>query len=144
MRAAFLLAVAALAIAGCALRPRYADFISKETPAPVKLQLIEKKTGAPIPNAAVEVGELRGRVNVKTDADGYFVLPIDKQLLADNALIVVSTPPGFGRTQVVVAPEAPVSLPVPAPMQSVPAPVIENVDRMDGGILPSGRGDSNP
>ncbi len=128
MRPLAVLFAAAVMLAGCALRPRYADFVSKETTGPVTLQVIEKNSGTPVANAAVEVGELKGRVNVKTDPQGFFVLPVDKQLLADNALIVVTAPSGVGRVQVVATAVAPAVLPEPTVLESVPMPNAEVVD----------------
>jgi hypothetical protein len=127
--------VAAMVLVGCALRPRYAEFVSKETTAPVKLQVVEKRSGAPVPGASIEVGEFRGRVSVKTDADGYFLLPVDKKLLDENSLIVI-TAPGYGQTTVVVAsagaPPA-ATLPEPVVTESAPLPVPVVIQPMDAG-----------
>lgn len=103
---ALVLVVVAVALSGCALRPRYAEFVGKETKEPVKLQLLEKKSGTGVADATIELGE-RNKVLVKTDAQGFFTLPIDKRFLDDNALLVVNAPAGVGRTTVVVAPVAP-------------------------------------
>lgn len=130
--------VAALTLAACTLRPRYADFVSKETTGPVKLQVIEKNSGLPVAGASVEVGELRGRVSVKTDPEGYFMLPVDKRLLDDNALIVVNAPGGVGRTQVLPAPLAPAVLPEPVVQEAMPLPIPVVID---AGTSTSGRGD---
>ncbi|MBS1151507.1 MAG: hypothetical protein H6Q89_3205 [Myxococcaceae bacterium] len=119
---------AALALAGCALRPRYTQFVGVESPAPVKLQLVEKKTGMPVAGAVIEVGEARGRLSFRTDAEGCFVLPVDKRLIFEDALIVVNPPPGVGRTEVLVVPVGPpepVVMPPPVPLA---APAIEAAD----------------
>lgn len=106
MRALALAAAAALVLSGCALRPRYAEFIGKETTAAVKLQLVEKKSGSGVADASIELGE-RNKLVLKTDAQGYFTLPIEKRFLDDNTLLVVNAPAGVGRTEVIVAPVAP-------------------------------------
>src|SRR4051794_37558207 len=80
--------VLVLALTGC-LRPRYAEFVTRETTGKeVLLQLVESSTGAPVPNATVEMGEYRNKVSVKTDALGNFALPIEKKHLDDNSIIV--------------------------------------------------------
>ena len=114
MRAALIVA-AALALSGCALRPRYAEFVGKETKEPVKLQLLEKKSGTGVADATIELGE-RNKLTVKTDAQGFFTLPVEKRFIDDNALLVVNAPAGVGRTEVVVAPVvAPPSTPEAPP-----------------------------
>ncbi len=114
------LCLAALVLAGCALRPRYGQFVGKETRAPVRLQLLEKQSGLPVSGAVIEVGDNR-KVTFKTDEHGVFTLPVDPLLLSDNALIVVTAPRGVSRTQLV---------PVPAPELPMtrPQPVFEVVD----------------
>jgi hypothetical protein len=121
--------VAALALSGCSLRPRYAEFIGKETTAPVKLQVIEKKSGLPVAGASVEVGESRGKVSVKTDPEGFFTLPVDKKLMDDNALIVVTVPTGIGRVKVVAAAAGT----EPVVMQPPVAPAIVPAESADAG-----------
>ena len=137
-RRTLVLVVAALAFASCTLRPRYAEFVNKESTGPVKLQLLEKSSGMPVAGALIEAGEFRGKLSVKTDADGYFLLPTDKKLIDENALLIVSPPAGVGRTQVVVASLAPVVLPEPVVTESMPLPTVESVD---AGTGTGGRGD---
>lgn len=143
MRALLVLVVAAVVAVGCTLRPRYADFFTKETTEPVKLQVTEKNSGLAVAGALVEVGELRGKVTVKTDPEGFFQLPVDKRLMDDNALIVVTAPKGVGRVQVqrAAAVDAPAVLPVPAVQETMPAPLLEVVDAGTG--TGSGSGPSN-
>jgi hypothetical protein len=114
---ALTLAVVAVALAGCALRPRYAQFVSKDTTGSrVQLQLLERSTGMPVAGAVIEVGEYRTRVITRTDGQGLFALPIDRRYLDDNAIIVVSPPVGVGATRVasvepvVSAPVAPLPI----------------------------------
>lgn len=118
MRALGLVAAVAVVASGCALRPRYADFVTKETTAPVKVLLVEKKSGTPVANAAIEIGE-RNKVVVRTDVDGTAMLPIEKRFLDDNALLVVNAPAGVGQTQMSVAPVVPVA--PAAPVEPNPA-----------------------
>ena len=124
MRALVLFA-AIVTLAGCALRPRYGEFIGKETTQAVRLRVVEKSSDVPVAGAAVEVGEtLRGKMLVKTDADGVFLLPVDKRLMEDNALIVVTPPAGVGRVKVVRAADADAPV-APPPVVLNPAPVVE-------------------
>lgn len=134
--AGLLLAFASLlALSGCALRPRYADFVSPSTPGEkVTFVLTEKGTGRPLPNVPVEMSELRTRVRVTTAADGTFSLPVNATYLKENPVIVVAVPRGVSGYELAlvtpapapapVAPEAPVPSPTPrpAPPAAVPAP----------------------
>ena len=101
MRTLAILATATV-FAGCALRPRYAELVPKETPGTkVQLQLIEVVNDVPVEGAMIEVGEYRNKVVVKTDAQGLFTLPVDKKYFEDNSILVVSAPSGIGRTRIV-------------------------------------------
>ncbi len=101
---------------GCALRPRYADFVSSKTQGQVvTLVLTSAATGKPIPNARVEVSELRNRIVVTTAADGTFTLPVDRKYLDENPVVVVSLPGGLQKYKLNLAPEAP----------ELPEPVVE-------------------
>lgn len=106
-----------LLLAGCALRPRYADFVSPTTAGEkVTFLLSEKGSGRPLSGVNVEVGELKGRVRVTTAADGTFSLPVDKKLVDDNPVIVVAVPRGVsGYELTVVAAATPAPAPVSAP-----------------------------
>lgn len=111
-----LVASSLLLLAGCALRPRYADFVSPTTAGDkVTFLLTEKSSGKPLSGIAVEVGELKSRVRVTTGADGTFSLPVDKKLVADNPVIVVAVPRGVtGYELAVVTAPAPVAPETPA------------------------------
>jgi hypothetical protein len=105
-------------LGGCALRPRYADFITAKTEGKeVTFQLLDADTKKPVPGAKIEVSELRSRINVTTAADGTFSLPVDKKLVSDNPVFVVSLPAGVLRSEVRLAPP-----PAPAPVAPVEAP----------------------
>ena len=105
MRSVLALAMVALVLAGCALRPRYAEFVSRETKgASIQLQL-RAVDGDPVAGATVEVGEYRSKVVAVTDAEGRFTLPVNKTFLADNPVLVVNAPPDTGRTRVDLAPQ---------------------------------------
>lgn len=101
-----------LLLAGCALRPRYADFVSPTTAGEkVTFLLSERGTGRVLPGVNVEVGELKGRVRVTTAADGTFSLPVDKKLVEDNPVIVVAVPRGVSGYELTLVSNAP---PMPA------------------------------
>lgn len=127
----FLFVFAVVALAGCALRPRYAEFIGKETKDPVRLQLLQTNSEQAVPNALVEVGETRSKVSLRTDAQGYFTLPVDKRFIDDNALIVVTAPPGVGRTKVVLAPMGTLEAAPAVVKDSQPLP--ETIEVVDAG-----------
>lgn len=126
MRRILVVASSFLLLAGCALRPRYADFVSPATPGDtVTLRLTEKDSGKPLAGVAVEVGELKSRVRVTTGADGTFSLPVDPRLLADNPVILVTLPRGVSGYDLAIvtapgpsapqAPRAPETAAPPAP-----------------------------
>ncbi|MEW5738920.1 MAG: hypothetical protein AB1938_08325 [Myxococcota bacterium] len=127
-----LVASAVLALGGCALRPRYADFVSPSTKGEkVTFLLAEKGTGRPLPNVQVEMSELKNRVRVTTAADGTFSLPVDAVYVKENPVIVVAVPrgvSGYDLTVVTaapppaVAPPAPELPPAPAPAAPEPSP----------------------
>lgn len=125
-----LVASSLLLLAGCALRPRYADFVSPTTTGDqVTFLLTEKGTGRPLPAINVEVGELKHRVRVTTSADGTFSLPVDASLLKDNPVIVVAVPRGVSGYELAIvtapapaAPEAPAAPATPEPPASPATP----------------------
>ena len=124
MRRLLALTLTVLLLAGCALRPRYAQFVNKNTQGKeVQLQLLERSTGKPVAGASIEVGEYRMRVVTRTDARGLFALPIDRRYLDDNAIIAVNPPAGVGTTQMVLV-EPVFAVPVAVPV----VPVIVDVD----------------
>jgi hypothetical protein len=118
-----LVASSLLLLAGCALRPRYADFVSSTTTGDqVTFVLLDKDTSRPLPGVAVEVGELKGRVRVTTAADGTFQLPVSTALLKDNPVIVVAVPRGVRGYTLTLRPKAePDAAPVEAPAAPTPA-----------------------
>ena len=91
---------------GCALRPMYRDVVgvSKATPgaaSEVSIRVVEEKSGEPVPGATLRIGENpRTRVVRTTDARGMTTLPINTALVAENSLVVVTLPPGFGRYRI--------------------------------------------
>ncbi|MCU0698298.1 MAG: hypothetical protein MUC96_17480 [Myxococcaceae bacterium] len=115
---------------GCALRPRYRDFVTAKTEGKqVQLQLTDG-VGAPVPNAKVELSEWKNRLQLTTAADGTFTLPVEKKYLDENPVLVVQVPVGVSAYAVALwtppPPPAPVvpatppgELPPPAP---APAP----------------------
>lgn len=123
-----LLAASLLLVAGCALRPRYADFVSPTTPGDsVTFVLTEKEKGEPLAGVDVEVGENKQRVRVKTGPDGTFSLPVSASFVKDNPVLVISLPRGVsGYDLEVVHRAVPVSpppeAPAPAPASPAPAP----------------------
>ena len=121
MRRGLSLVVAALVLAGCALRPRYGDFINAETPGPaMALQLLDTDD-QPVSGATVEIGEYRNKVTVVTDAQGAFLLPVEKKYFGDNPIVVVNPPKGVGRTHVVTKQLLTVLPPAPEPVSDADA-----------------------
>jgi hypothetical protein len=136
--------LAALAIAsvltGCALRPRYADFVSAKTEGKdISFVVTDADTKKPVPGAKVEVSELRNRIIVTTGADGRFTLPIDKKYVSENPVFVVTLPPGVANYELAVAPK-PVPVPAPTPVvpTPAPAPVAPPVEATDAGVPSNG------
>ena len=116
MRRALAMGFAALALAGCALRARYGEFVGPSTQGTeVRLKVVERSSGEPVVGATVELGELRMKRVTRTDARGMFALPVDRRYLDDNSIISVNAPPGVGQTQVVAAP-----LPLAEPATQAP------------------------
>ncbi|MEW6430237.1 MAG: hypothetical protein AB1730_01910 [Myxococcota bacterium] len=120
-----------LLLSGCALRPRYTDFVSPTTAGEKVTGLwSEMGRGRPLPGVNVEVGELKGRVRVTTAADGTFSLPVDKKLVDDNPVIVVAVPRGVSGYELTVvaaatpapAPPSPKALEAPAPPAAPASP----------------------
>jgi hypothetical protein len=129
------LASSLVLLAGCALRPRYADFVSPTTPGEkVTFLLTDEGSGKPMPNVPVELSENKNRVRVTTGADGTFTLPVDKKYLVENPVIVVTVPRGVSGYKLSMvtepapkpapvepaAPEAPAAAPSPAPATGTP------------------------
>ena len=134
MRLTLLVVSIASLMSGCALRPRYADFVTAKTAGKeVTFVVTDAATHKPVPNARVEVSELKNRLQVTTAADGTFKLPVEKKYLEENPVFVVTLPRGFETYRVALAPppvepvvapaEVPAAEPVPAalPDAGVPA-----------------------
>ena len=110
-------------LAGCALRPRYADFVSPSTKGEkVTFLLSEKGTGKPLPNVAVEMSENKNRVRVTTAADGTFSFPVDAKYVKENPVIVVSVPRGVWDYQLSMVAEPAPMPPAPVEPPAAPAP----------------------
>ena len=117
MRLTLLVVSVASLTSGCALRPRYADFVTPMTAGKeVTFVVTDANTNRPVPNARVEVSELRNRIQVTTAADGTFKLPVDKKYLEENPVFVVTLPRGFETYRVALAPPPPVE-----PAREVPS-----------------------
>lgn len=120
MRSTLFVSVVALLVSGCALRPRYADFVSaaRSDAKEVTFLLIDADTTMPVANAKVELSELKNRVIVNTAADGTFKVPLDKKYIDENPVFVVTLPRGVTQYKLMLAPYA-----APPPTVVVPAPV---------------------
>ena len=116
MRLTFLASLIAFLLSGCALRPRYADFVTSKTSGKeVTFVVTDLQTHQPVPNAKIDVSELRNRITVTTGPDGTFKLPVEKKYLDENPVFVVTLPKGVERYQVALAP-------LPAPVEEVSPP----------------------
>lgn len=124
MRLVLIASVLALAVAGCALRPRYGDFVTSKTEGKeLTFVVIDTDTNQPVPNAKVEVSELKNRLMLTTGADGTFKLPVEKKYVDENPVLVVSLPKGVSAYRVEVArPPPPPPAPVEPPVAPEPAP----------------------
>ncbi len=127
MRLTLIVVSIASLMSGCALRPRYADFVTPKTAGKeVTFVVTDADTHKPVPNARVEVSELRNRIQVTTAADGTFKLPVDKKYLEENPVFVVTLPKGFETYRVTLAPPPPEPVVAPPEVPStepVPAAV---------------------
>jgi hypothetical protein len=122
------LCLVVLAASGCALRPRYAEFITATTEGAERtFRLTDADTGAPLAQVKVELSENKTRLTRTSAADGTFTLPVDKKYVAENPVFVVALPAGVkGYVLSVVAPPAPTPAPAPAPAPTAPeAPAVE-------------------
>ncbi len=127
----------------CALRPRYADFVSKDTLSrlatettgeKLTLVVLDAKTDAPLSGVKVEFGEGRNRFAGTTGADGLISIPVDKKYVDENSIITVNAPKGQGRTRLVPVPPAAAPPVVPVPeAQPVPANSPITVEANDAG-----------
>lgn len=124
-----LLLLCALAgLTACALRPTYRSLVPPETTAAeLKLLLVDRTTGSPLPNVKVELSEWKNRYSTTTGADGTFVLPVAKKYLEENPVLVVAVPRGVKgyelRTPPPTGPGPEAAPPTPAaPAPEAPAP----------------------
>ena len=123
-----MLAVTAVVLAGCALRPRYADFVKPGSqPTELKLQVLDSDTGNPVPGTKIDIGE-RARIRAVTDAQGMFVLPVEQKYSDENALVVVNLPKGVRGYRLVAVKPAAVSVP-----ETPEVPALE-ADAADAGV----------
>jgi hypothetical protein len=131
MRLFVLCVSVAAALSGCALRPRYGDFVTSKTAGKeVTFVVTDAATSKPVPNAKIELSELRNRIQVTAGPDGTFKVPVEKKYLDENPVFVVTLPKGFEQYRLSLAapPAAPVEAPAPAPVAPpapAPAPAIE-------------------
>jgi hypothetical protein len=126
MRQIVLCLAFAVAVSACALRPRYTDFITRRTEGKsVTFLVSDMETGKPIPNARVEVSELKNRIILNTAIDGTFTLPVEKKYIDEDPVFVVTLPIGFKRYRLSAL--APPAAPAENPMlpQGTPPPAIE-------------------
>jgi hypothetical protein len=101
MRRFFLTCVILAVSSGCALRPRYRDFISETTSGPeAKLVLHERDSTRVLPGVKLEMSEWKNKLSVTTDAEGAFALPVDKKYLDENPVIVVTLPVGVTGSEI--------------------------------------------
>lgn len=133
MRLLVIASVLAASLCGCALRPRYADFVSSTTQGKeVTFVVTDADTNRPVPGAKVEVSEGKNRVSVTTAADGTFKLPVEKKYLDENPVMLVTLPKGFELYKVALAAPAAVTPPaeptLSAPPQAPPPPSLEAPD----------------
>lgn len=126
MRLAFIPFVLVGLLSSCALRPRYAEFVTSKTEGKeVTFLLSNAANGLPVPNAKVEIGELRNRVVATTGADGTFTLPVDRKYVDENPVFVVTLPKSVLRYRLALAP--------PPALKVEPAPVESPVE-VDAGV----------
>lgn len=104
-------------VSGCALRPRYRDFINETTTGPdVKFVLYEKDSDKTLNGVKLEMSEWKNKIFVTTGPDGSFALPVDKKFLDENPVIVVVLPQGVMGYEIELAPKA--TAPTPPPVTS--------------------------
>ncbi len=136
MRLSALVLGVLLAVSGCALRPRYNDFITKQTTGKeARFVVIDTDTNKPVAGAKVEVSENKNRILATTDAEGAFVLPVEKKYMDENSLFVVTLPKGVTAYKVLLqkavepAPVELIPVEVPAPVEVAP-----QLDATDAGV----------
>ena len=130
LRLTVLASLIAFALSGCSLRPRYADFVTSKTAGKeVTFVVTDAMTQLPVPNAKIDVSELRNRITVTTGPDGTFKLPVEKKYLDENPVFVVTLPRGYEQYRLALAPlpVAPAEDVVPSP-EGPPPPPLETRD----------------
>lgn len=123
MRQSLVVAVFAVLVAGCVLRPRYADFITANTTEKVvTFVVIDTDTNQPVPGARVEWSELKNKLVVTSGPEGRFEVPVDKKYLAENPVFVVTLPKGsiHYRLEQVATPPPAENVPEAAPPEAPP------------------------
>lgn len=116
MRFAFISFAVVCLSSSCALRPRYAEFVTSKTEGKEVTFLVSNAfTRLPVANAKVEIGELRNRIVTTTGPDGTFTLPVDRKYVDENPVFVVTLPKGVLEYRLALAPP-------PAPLQPEPVP----------------------
>ncbi len=109
---------------GCALRPRYRDFVTDTTLGPdAKLVLFEKDSDKKLAGVKLEMSEWKNKVIVTTGPDGAFALPVEKKYLDENPVLVVTLPAGVMGYEIVAAPLTLAPATVGAGPSVAPAPV---------------------
>lgn len=143
MRLTLIVVSIASLMSGCALRPRYADFVTPKTAGKeVTFLVIDADTNKPVPNARVEVSELRSRIQVTTGPDGSFKLPVERKYLEENPVFLVTLPRGVVTYRVTLAPPPPP--PPPAAVEPVVAPPEAPASEpVPGSVLDAGMPASN-
>lgn len=122
MRFSLYAAAFALLLSGCALRPRYNDFINAKTEGKeVTFVVLNTENNQPVGGAKVEVSELKNRIIATTGADGTFKLPVEKKYLDENPLFVVTLPKDVIKYRVEVV--QPMIAPPVMPVQQGEVPV---------------------
>lgn len=103
---------------GCALRPRYRDFVTAATEAKEVQLMVTNGAGAPLPNAKVELSEWKNRLVLTSGPDGVVKLPVEKKYLDENPVLVLQLPPGTSSYALALAPP-----PLPPPLPPAPIPL---------------------
>ena len=116
----------ALVTEGCAHRPRYNDLVPKtESAKELFFRVVDAETGAPIPDAVVELGESKSKWAQVADANGVVRLPVAKKYRDENSTVVVTLAKGLPRYRLEpagVAAEGAAPPPPPPPAAGNPPP----------------------
>lgn len=129
MMRAVVVVLAVVMASGCALRPRYGDFVQQGFEGKeLELQVVDADSGAPVAGAKIEVGEGKSKLALTSGVDGAFRIPVDKRYADENSILVVTLPKGT--THYRVEP-LPVRVLAPPPPQEAPQ------ESVDAGVSPS-------